>query len=29
MKLLNGEFKPGDRITATAENDEIKFHRQK
>jgi ATP-dependent Clp protease ATP-binding subunit ClpB len=29
MKLLNGDFKPGDRITATAENGEIKFHRQK
>jgi ATP-dependent Clp protease ATP-binding subunit ClpB len=29
MKLLNGEFKPGDRITATAEKGEIKFHREK
>jgi ATP-dependent Clp protease ATP-binding subunit ClpB len=29
MKLLNGEFKPGDRITATAENGEIIFHGQK
>jgi ATP-dependent Clp protease ATP-binding subunit ClpB len=29
MKLLNGEFKSGDRITATEEKGEIKFHRQK
>jgi ATP-dependent Clp protease ATP-binding subunit ClpB len=29
MKLLNGDFKPGDRITASAENDDIIFHRQK
>jgi ATP-dependent Clp protease ATP-binding subunit ClpB len=29
MKLLNGDFKPGDRITATAEDGEIKFHRKK
>jgi ATP-dependent Clp protease ATP-binding subunit ClpB len=29
MKLLNGDFKSGDRITATAEDGEIKLGRQK
>jgi ATP-dependent Clp protease ATP-binding subunit ClpB len=29
MKLLDGEFKPGDRIKATVENGQIKFQRQK
>jgi ATP-dependent Clp protease ATP-binding subunit ClpB len=29
LKLLNGEFKAGDRITATEEDGEIKFERQK
>jgi ATP-dependent Clp protease ATP-binding subunit ClpB len=29
MKLLNGEFKTGDRIHATVENGQIKFQRQK
>jgi ATP-dependent Clp protease ATP-binding subunit ClpB len=29
MKLLNGEFKPGDKITATVEDDQITFKRRK
>ena len=29
MKLLKGDFKPGDRIAATVEGGEIIFHRQK
>ncbi len=29
MKLLNGEFKPGDRIVATEKDGEIDFQRQK
>jgi ATP-dependent Clp protease ATP-binding subunit ClpB len=29
MKLLNGEFKPGDKITATVEDDRITFKRRK
>jgi len=29
MKLLDGEFKPGDRITASVEGGELKFKREK
>jgi ATP-dependent Clp protease ATP-binding subunit ClpB len=29
MKLLEGEFKPGDRITAALDNDELKFKQDK
>jgi ATP-dependent Clp protease ATP-binding subunit ClpA len=28
MKLLEGEFKPGDKIKVTADGDELKFQRK-
>jgi len=28
MKLLEGEFKPGDRIKISADGDELKFQRK-